>query len=164
MSDEPVAGIRVVRTDVVGTALFVIVAAVGLVVRNSRGGQIAMAAVSMVLFAVGAAVALVAYVRALERSRIDEIGVANLFLLTGDTAPARVKRTMTAMLVVQVVVGLGAAIVGAVGLSDDEVNTLAFGILVPMFGIGLNGLWAVLHGRFGPRLERAVQPSRRQID
>jgi hypothetical protein len=164
MSDEPVAGIRVVRADVVGTALFVIVAAVGLVVRNSRGVQIAMAAVSMVLFAVGAAVALVAYVRALERSRIDEIGVANLFLLTGDTAPARVKRTMTAMLVVQVVVGLGAAIVGAVGLSDDEVNTLAFGILVPMFGIGLNGLWAVLHGRFGPRLERAVQPSRRQID
>lgn len=164
MSDEPVAGIRVVRADVVGTAMFVIVAAVGLVVRNSRGVQIAMAAVSMVLFAVGAAVALVAYVRALERSRIDEIGVANLFLLTGDTAPARVKRTMTAMLVVQVVVGLGAAIVGAVGLGDDEVNTLAFGILVPMFGIGLNGLWAVLHGRFGPRLERAVQPSRRQID
>jgi hypothetical protein len=65
---------------------------------------------------------------------------------------------------VQIVVGLGAAIVGAVGLGDDEVNSLAFGILVPMFGIGLNGLWAVLHGRFGPRLERAVQPSRRQID
>lgn len=164
MSDEAVAGTRVVRVDVIGTALFVVVVALGLVVRDVRGVQIAMAAVSMILFAIGAAVGLVAYVRALERSRIDEIGVANLFLLTGRTAPAPVKRTMTAMLIVQIVVGLGAAIVGAVGLGDDEVNSLAFGILVPMFGIGLNGLWAVLHGRFGPRLERAVQPSRRQID
>lgn len=164
MSDEAVAGIRVVRADAVGTAVFVLVVLAGLVVRDARGVQIAVAAVSMVLFAIGAAVGLVAYVRALERSRIDEIGVANLFLLTGRTAPSMVKRTMTAMLAAQIVVGLGAAIVGAVGLGDDEVNTLAFGILAPMYGIGLNGLWAVLHGRFGPRLERAVQPSRRRID
>ena len=164
MSDDTVNGGRVVRCDVAGTVLFVVAAVVGLISPDTRAVQIALAAVSMVLFAVGAAVALVAYVRALERSRIDEIGVANLFLLTGRTAPPPVKRTMLAMLAVQVIVGLGAAIVGAVGLRDDEVNTLAFGILVPMFGIGLNGLWAVLHGRFGPRLERAVQPSRRRID
>ena len=164
MSDEAVAGIRVVRADVVGTAVFVLVVALGLTLREQRGVQIAMAAVSMGLFAIGAAAGLVAYVRALERSRVDEIGVANLFLLTGRTAPVGVKRTLTALLAVQVVVGLGAAIVGAIGLTDDEVNTLAFGILVPMFGIGLNGVWAVLHGRFGPRLERPVQPSKRQID
>jgi hypothetical protein len=54
--------------------------------------------------------------------------------------------------------------VGAVGLSGNEVNTLAFGILVPMFGIGLNGLWAVRFGRFSPRLDKPVQPSRRRID
>ena len=164
MSDEAVAGIRVVRADVVGTAVFVLVVALGLALRDQRGVQIAIAVVSMGLFAIGAAAGLVAYVRALERSRVDEIGVANLFLLTGRTAPVGVKRTLTALLAVQVVVGLGAAIVGAIGLTDDEVNTLAFGILVPMFGIGLNGVWAVLHGRFGPRLERPVQPSKRQID
>jgi hypothetical protein len=164
MSDAAVAGTRVVRVDVIGTALFVVVVALGLVVRDVRGVQIAMAAVSMILFAIGAAVGLVAYVRALERSRIDEIGVANLFLLTGTTAPGSVKTTMSAALAVQVVVGLAGAIVGAVGLSGNEVNTLAFGILVPMFGIGLNGLWAVRCGRFSPRLDKPVQPSRRRID
>jgi hypothetical protein len=30
-------------------------------------------------------------------------------------------------------------------------TTLAFGVLVPVFGVGLNGLWAARHGRFPPR-------------
>ena len=37
----------------------------------------------MVLFAIGVATTLWAYTRALERSRIEEVGVANLYLLTG---------------------------------------------------------------------------------
>jgi hypothetical protein len=157
-------GQTTVRADLVGTGAFVAVAALALVWRDERPAQIAMAGVSMVLFAFGAFTGLAAYVRALERSRIDEIGVANLYLLTGTTAPRPVKRAMTLALTVQVVVGLVGAIVGAVGLSGNEVNSLAFGILVPMFGIGLNGLWAVRFGRFPPRLDKPVQPSRRRID
>lgn len=157
-------GSTTVRTDLVGTGAFVAVAALALVWRDERPAQVAMAVVSMVLFAIGAFTGLAAYVRALERSRIDEIGVANLFLLTGTTAPSPVKRSMTLALVVQTVVGLAGAIVGAIGLRGSEVNSLAFGILVPMFGIGLNGIWAVRHGRFPPRLDKPVQPSRRRID
>ena len=55
------------------------------------------------------------------------------------------------------------AIVGATGLSGSQVNALAFGILVPMFGIGMNGLWAVRHGTFGPRIDKSVQPTNRKI-
>ena len=55
------------------------------------------------------------------------------------------------------------AIVGANGLSGSQVNALAFGILVPMFGIGMNGLWSVRHGTFGPRLDKSAQPSNRKI-
>ena len=48
----------------------------------------------MVLFAAGAATGLWAYAAALERSRTEEVGVANLFLLSGETAPPPVRRTM----------------------------------------------------------------------
>lgn len=164
MNPTRLPGLATVRADVIGTIVFAVVAAVAVVWQGERAVQVAMAVVSMVLFAVGAFTGLAAYVRALERSRIDEIGVANLYLLTGRTAPSPVRRLMTLALSAQVVVGLVGAIIGAVGLGRDEVNTLAFGILVPMFGIGLNGFWAVRHGTFGPRLDKPVQPSTRRID
>ena len=165
-SDQPTSAEHAwpVRADVLGTALFALALAVTVPLRNHRPAQVLLIVVSMTLFAIGAAGCLTAYVRALDRSRTDEIGVANLFLLTGRTAPASVKRTMSLLLAMQVVLSLAAAIYGAVGLSGTEVNALAFGILVPMFGLAMNGLWAVRHGRFGRRLERSVQPSNRRID
>ncbi len=161
---DPSAGAHWVRADLVGTAVFAVVIAVGIPLRDDRSMQIVVGAVSMVLFAAGAATGLWAYISALERSRVHEIGVANLYLLTGPTAPKRVKLSMTLALIAQVAIALTGAIVGASGLSGDEVNALAFGILVPMYGIGLNGMWAVRHGAFGPRVERSVQPSNRSID
>jgi len=162
MTDVPTS--RAVRADVAGTAAFLVAIAIGVPLRDERPAQVLVGVVSMVLFATGAAAALWAYVAALDRSRTDEIGVANLYLLTGRTAPTTVKRLMSALLALQVVVSLGAATIGATGLSGSQVNALAFGILVPMFGIGMNGVWAVRHGRYGPRLERAVQPTNEKID
>lgn len=156
-------GSALVRADVVGTALFVVVIAIGVPLRDDRWAQVLVGVVSMVLFAIGAVGCLWAYVSALERSRVDEIGVANLYLLTGPTAPTPVKRTLTLALVAQVVVALVGAIVGAIGLSGNQVNAMAFGILVPMFGLAINALWAVRHGSFGPRIDRSVQPSNRKI-
>jgi hypothetical protein len=140
-----------------------VAAAVVVPLRQNRPVQVVYIAISMVLFAVGAVTCLLAYVRALDRSRTDEIGVANLFLLTGPTAPRPLKRTMSLMLALQVAAGLAGAIFGAVGLEETQVNALAFGVLVPMFGLGLNGLWSVRHGQFGPRLQQSVPPSNRRI-
>jgi hypothetical protein len=56
-------------------------------------------------------------------------------------------------LAIQVVVAVTTA-------SIRPFTTLAFGILVPMFGIGMNGLWAARHGRFGPRILAAATPIR----
>ena len=162
-SDGRGAGAGLVRSDLIGTVVFVAVIGIGLPLRDERPAQILVGAVSMVLFSVGAVGCLWAYVSALERSRVDEIGVANLYLLTGRTAPPKVKRLMSLLLVAQVVVALGAAIIGAVGLSGSQVNALAFGILVPMFGLAMNSLWAVRHGAYGPRLDKSVQPSNRKI-
>jgi hypothetical protein len=159
-----VASSRSVLVDTIGTAVFAIVVAIALPLRDERAAQVAVAAVSMVLFTAGAVTALWAYISALERSRVDEIGVANLYLLTGRTAPRPVKRLMASLLAAQVVIALAGAIIGAIGLEGSQVNALAFGVLVPMFGIGANGIWAVRHGTFGPRIDPAVHPSNRPID
>ena len=151
-------GHRLVRINLVGTALFVVAEAIAIPLRSERSAQVLVAVVSLVLFAMGVATALWAYTSALERSRVQEVGVANLFLLTGPTAPAEVRRPMTVALIVQTVLGLGGAIVGSVGLAATALNALAFGVLVPMLGIGMNGVWAARYGSFGPRLERAKGP------
>jgi hypothetical protein len=164
MNSRIVPGWRWVRLDLVGTATFCLFIVFGVPLADHRPMQIAVGVVSMTLFAIGAAGGLWAYIAALERSRVDEIGVANLFLLTGRTAPASVKHLMSVLLTLQVVVAFAGAIIGATGLGKNEVNALAFGILVPMFGIGVNGIWAVRHGTFAPRLDRTVQPSNRSID
>jgi hypothetical protein len=155
---------RAVRIDVLGTAVFLLALAVGVPLRAERVGQVVVIVVSMVLFAVGIACSIWAYAAALERSRTDEIGVANLFLLTGTTVEPPARRTMTACLVVQVVAALVGASIGVGGLEQGDLNALAFGILVPMFGIGLNGVHAVRHGRFGPRLDATMRPSDEKID
>ena len=148
----PTLGRRVVRYDLAGTGLFVVAMAIAVPLRNQRAGQALIVAASMALFAAGVGTSLWAYAAALERSRTDEVGVANLFLLSGPTAPSPIRRTMWACLGAQVVVAIAGATIGVAGLDKGQLNALAFGILVPMFGIGANGLWAVRHGTFGPRV------------
>jgi hypothetical protein len=50
-------------------------------------------------------------------------------------------------------------VAGLAGAIARPFTTLAFGILTPMLGLGLNGLWGSRHGRFGPRKRRDDGPS-----
>jgi hypothetical protein len=118
----------------------------------------------MVLFAIGVVTTLFAYTRALERSRLEEVGVANLYLLTGETAPKPVRRVMSWALAVQIIAAVTGAWIGVVGLDEGQLNALAFGVLVPMFGVGMNGLWAAGNGSYGPRVGRSVSPTDHEID
>ena len=154
------AGAAIVRLDLAGTAAFVVAGGIAAV---TDAGRAAMITVSMALFALGIAAFIWSFFVAAERSRAEEIGVANLYLLTGPTASTAVKRTMALALAVQVVACLAFGAVGFAGLGDDEVNPMAFGILVPMFGLGLNGLWASRHGAFGPRIVTAAAAPRRAV-
>lgn len=157
----PPGGGWILRLDLVGTVLFAGVVAVAVPLRDGRPAQVTVAVVSLVLFAVGVALSLWAYAVAVERSRRDEIGVANLYLLTGPTAPPRVKRTMAGVLAAQAVVAVTGAALGMRGLGAQQLNALAFGVLVPMLGIGANGAWAARYGAFGPRLSEPRSASRR---
>ncbi|MFM2183122.1 MAG: hypothetical protein RJB61_1416 [Actinomycetota bacterium] len=160
-SVPPHGGGRLVRLNLAGTVLFGAVIAVAVPLREERPAQVVVAVASLALFAVGTVLSLWAYAVAVERSRRDEIGVANLYLLTGDTAPRSVKRTMAAALALQVVVAVTGAALGMRGLGAQQLNALAFGVLVPMLGIGTNGAWAARYGAFGPRVSEPRSARRR---
>lgn len=140
-------GRRLVQASVVGTTVFTITALVAAAV----GGWALWPAfvVALGLFLAGCGLFVAAYATALQRSRRDEMGMGGLFFLAGKgTAPVPVKRRLLGASGVQVVVALATALV-------RPFSTLAFGVLVPMFGVSLQGLWAARHGRFGSRLKRS---------
>jgi hypothetical protein len=100
-------------------------------------------AVSLALFVLGTAAMALALLRAAGRSRTDEVTVPGVFFLT-ESAPPAVRRHLLGALAVQVVVALATA-------AARPFTSLAFGILVPVYGLGLAGLWGARHGQFGPR-------------
>jgi hypothetical protein len=149
---EPVGGHGdvIVKANIVGTMVFAITAALAAAVFDNTTRWIAAITV-MVLFAIGVFAFLWGYYNAVQRSRADEIGVAQLYLLTGDVAPKSLRRTMNLTLLTQVVVALVTALSRPRGPGGGEGSSLALGVLVPMFGLAMNGLWAAYHGRFPPR-------------
>jgi hypothetical protein len=137
--DRPGAGI--VNLAWAGTGAFVAVAVAGVLAPDSFGPVVA--GVSLLLFAVGCVAFLWGYALAISRSRRDQISIAGLYFLQG-SAPREVRRRLLIALAVQV----GAAVAAA---SIRPFTSVAFGVLVPVFGLGLCGLWAARHGTFEPR-------------
>jgi hypothetical protein len=146
------AGWRIVQVDLVGTAVFTVSAVWAALVFDGFA-LVQGVAVSLGLFAVGVFVFLWGYWTAVQRSRTEEISVAELYFLVGGPTPRSVKVPMLLVLAVQSIVALATAL--ARPETDGRPgSTLAFGVLVPMFGLGLNGLWVARHGAFGPRRRR----------
>jgi hypothetical protein len=58
---------------------------------------------------------------------------------------------MLALLVIQVVTATVTTFARLEGPDGRPGSSLAVGFLVPMFGFGLNGLWAAFHGTFPER-------------
>lgn len=139
----------VVRSNILLTGVFTVLTLVAawLFTPGLRG---MIVAVDLALFAIGFFAFIWSYFSAVQRSRTDEISVAGLFALTGGVAPRRITLVMNSCLSAQVVVGLIGAIVRS-STDGRAGSTLAFGVLVPIFGLGLNGLWSSRLGVFPPR-------------
>ncbi len=159
---------RIVRANLAGTLLFV-VSAVASAVVFTKSVRLVAVVVALVLFAVGVFAFLWSYWTAVQRSRVDNIAVAQLYFLSGESTPAQVKRVMNGALLVQVITSLATAIARS-STDGRPGSTLAFGILVPMFGLGLNGLWCAANGTFSPRqqdlspISSSVPPSSDEIE
>jgi hypothetical protein len=136
------AGGGIIRASWIGTGLFTVTAVAAALAPNTL--DVPAFVVSLGLFLVGLVVFVWAYAAAISRSRTDEIAVSSLYLLS-TSAPRRVQLQLLGSLAAQVVVALVTA--GA-----RLHTTLAFGALVPLFGVALAGLWAARHGTFPPRV------------
>ena len=148
-SDAPEGG-GVLRATVAGTVAFVAVGVLALLLPDLFTGPFIAVALGELL--VGSIVFILAFLRAVDRSRTEAIGVGGLFFGAGST-PGRVQRILVGSLAVQVV----AAIVVA---SIRPYTSMAFGVLAPMWALGFTGLWAAAYGTFP---ERTPEPTRAAV-
>lgn len=149
---SPRPGEVILLADVIGTIGFTITAITAAVV-FSTASQWVGAVTAMSLFAVGVFAFIWSFFNAVQRSREEQIGVMQIYLLLGPPTPSRVRRIMLSMLAVQTIVGLTTAIARSNAEDGSPGTSLALGVLVPMFGLGLNGLWCAFHGVFPPRAD-----------
>lgn len=138
VGDDPI-----VRASMAGTVVFAVAALLAAATAAEPLVVVAVV-VDLVLFGAGCAAFVVTLVRAAGRSRTEEVTLSGLWWLAGN-APANVRRMLLGALAVQIVVALATA-------SARPFTGLAFGILVPTYGLGLVGLWAVRLGMFPPRV------------
>ena len=103
------------------------------------------AVLSGLLFTVGSGAMLWGYALGVSRSRTLVVTLPGLFFLAGGAAPPDVRRRFQLALAVEVVVVVVAALIRP----DTE---MAFGVLAPVFGLGLMAMWG---GRFGSFTARA---------
>ena len=131
----------IIRAALVGTAVFTVVA----VAAAALPDQLAIVAVvvDLALFAAGIVAFVGALLKAADRSRTEAVTLAGVFWLSG-TAPQEARRPLLGALAVEVAVALVTAGV-------RPFTGLAFGVLVPVYALGLTGLWGARHGTFAAR-------------
>ena len=132
-----------------GTALFAVTAIAAAVAPETFKPPALIAAI--VLFSGGCAIFLWAFVLVAARSRTDQMEQAQIWFLTGPPTPPEVRRSLLGALAVQVVISLVTAGV-------RPYTSLAAGVLVPMWGLGLCGLWAARHAVFPARPRDTRRP------
>jgi hypothetical protein len=153
----PRAGEGIAVANIVATALFGVTAVYAAAVFSTTAQWVG-AITAITLFAIGVFTFLWAYWNAVQRSRTDEISVAQLCLLLGPPTPARVRHVMLLTLLAQVVIAVATTLARPDGPDGNPGSSLAVGFLVPMLGFGLNGLWASIHGSFPARVEVSGSP------
>jgi hypothetical protein len=140
--ERSVPGSGLINLTFVGTGLLVGTSAAGAAAPDTFG--LLHAVFACVLFVIGTGGFLWAYALGVSRSRTETISIPGLFFLSGETAPADVRRPFRVALAVEVVAVVAAAAI-------RPYTEVAFGILAPMFGLGLMGAWGGRHGTFADR-------------
>jgi hypothetical protein len=130
------------QAAVVGTAAFTVAAVAATLWPDALGLPVAV--LDVALFAMGCLAFAWSFFVVVARSRDELVSVPGTYFLTSGVAPPAVRRLLLGALAVQTVVAVATA-------SIRPFTALAFGILVPTYGLGLCGLWAARHGTFPSR-------------
>ena len=137
---EATDGAALVQASWAATALFTVASAAAVLFESVR---VPVAILDLALFGLGCVAFLAGFFVAVERSRREEIPLAGLFFLAGSAPPA-VRWNLLGSFALQVVVAFAAAFM-------RPFTPVAFGILVPVLGLALTGLWGAHHGTFAAR-------------
>jgi hypothetical protein len=137
--EGPLLGWGIVRSDAVGTGAL-LVATVAASVAESNATDLLNLAVSGVLFVGGCVAFALGFVRAAGRSRTEVVDLAGLFYLTG-SAPQQVRRILLGLWFAQIAI----ATVSVITVQPP------FGVMAPVWGIGILTLWSSRHATFPPR-------------
>lgn len=138
---DGMAGRGVLVADWVGTGVFCLTAVAATIEPDVF--RLPSVVVALTLFGIGMIVMVVTFAAAVERSRLEVVSVAGVWFGAG-TVEMPVRLRFGAALLVQLTVAFTTA-------SIRPFTSLAFGILAPLFGLGLGGLWAANHGSFATR-------------
>jgi hypothetical protein len=141
---------HILRATWVATAVLAVTAVLALVGPDAL--EVLYAAVGIAFFVAGCATFVWGYAIAVGRSRTEVLSVIGIFFLSG-AAPRDVRVRLTGALVAQsAIVVIAAAI--------RPYTAVAFGVLAPMLGLGLMGLWGARYGTFPARDdERGRRPA-----
>jgi hypothetical protein len=138
---EALPGATLVNVVWAGTGVFVAMAIAGVTVPDLFA--VPAAVVDGVLFVIGCIAFFWAFIVGVARSRDEDITVPALFFLHG-SAPSEVRQKLFVAVAIQIVVAAATAAI-------RPFTESAFGILVPVFGLGLTALWGARHGTFPAR-------------
>lgn len=136
---DPEAGRGLVVVDLIGTVALVLVTILAALV-DADLAVAANLAVSGVLFVGGCVAFAIGFLRAAARSRTEVVDLAGLFYLTG-SAPRRTRRTLLGLWFVQI---------GVVTVTVTAIDP-PFGVMAPVWGIGVLTAWGARHGTFPSR-------------
>lgn len=144
--DEPVwrvgPGAQLIRASWLATGAFTVAATAATVSPGAVARAVAVLDVG--LFLAGTVAFLLAFGRAVSRSRVEAVDVLGVYFLGGGVAPPMVRRALLGSAAAQ-------TFVAVVSASIRPYSAVAFGVLVPMLGLGLAGVWGATHGRFPSR-------------
>lgn len=139
------------RADLLGTVAFAVTAVAATAVLEPLL-QAPAAVVAGVLFLGGCITFTWGFLVAVERSRTEAIELSSLFFLK-ESAPPAVRRALLALVGAQVVIA-------GVTASVRPFTSLAFGVLAPVWGLGVITLWSAKHGTFPAKaVGRKPRPS-----
>lgn len=125
--------------DALGT-LVLLGATVAAALSAADGVQVANLVVATVLFTGGCVGFAIGFLRAVGRSRDEVIDLAGLFYLTG-SGPTEARRWFLGLWFAQIAIAIG-----SVPVADPP-----FGVMAPVWGIGLLTWWSARHGTFPAR-------------
>lgn len=140
--DDPVPGDGLLGAAFAGTGAVAGTSLASIVLPDAFGAVHAV--LSTVLFVVGTGALLWAYALGVARSRTVKVTLGGLFFLAGGVAPGVVRLRFRLALAVEI-----AAVVLAAAVHPFTVA--AFGVLAPMFGLGLMSVYGGRHGVYAGR-------------